>query len=466
MSYRRPISHLSPQQLSRGLVLALAILLVMGTAAQAQHFTTSYTFLPGSNGGPGPGGGIPGAGVVRDSAGNLYGSTIGGGLYNSQCSIDNPAYGSCGVVFKVDTSGNETALYSFAGSPDGGKGDQGSLVVDAAGNLYGTRNDGGDPNACGGIGCGTVFKLDSGGNLTVLHTFEGGTDGARPSGTMVQDAAGNLYGTTLYGGPYADACGSNGCGVLFKIDTGGNFSVLYAFTGATDGGVPMGRLTIDSSGNLYGATSQAGDLSCTEGGWLPNAGCGVVYKVDSAGNETVLHTFEGLEQNDGSTPEAGLVLDASGNIYGTTYYGGSVNCVAIQNLTRHRGCGAVFEIDTSGSEHILHVFASGPLGYGIGYHPSTGLVLDREGNLYGTTDNGGGAQEGTVFELSSAGQYTVLHSFGVGDAPVLALDDGANPTGDLIVDGAGNLYGTTSFNGDIACYFGTGCGTVFKIALH
>ena len=466
MFNRRLVSHLGAHRLLRGAALPLAMLLVMSTGAQAQHFTTLYTFVPGSEGGPGPGGGIPLAGVVRDAAGNLYGSTVAGGLYNPQCTVVNPLYGSCGVVFKVDTFGHESALYSFAGSPDGGFADQGSLTLDAAGNLYGTRSDGGDLNACGGIGCGTVFKLDTEANLTVLHTFEGDSDGARPSGTMVQDAAGNLFGTTDYGGPYPGGCGGGGCGVVFKIDASGNFSVLYAFSGSTDGGVPEGGLVIDSAGDLYGTTSQAGDVSCTEDGWLPWAGCGVVFKVDSAGTETVLHTFEGLQANDGATPKAGLVLDASGDVYGTTYYGGSVNCVAVRNQTHYRGCGIVFEIDTTGNEHVLYIFANGPIGYGIGYAPSTRLVLDGQGNLYGTTEKGGGPQEGTVFELSTAGQYTVLHSFGLGDAPGLALNDGAEPMGDLILDSAGNLYGTTYANGDISCYFGDGCGTVFKIEPH
>ena len=228
-----------------------------------------------------------------------------------------------------------TTLYSFAGSPDGAW--PLGIVLDSQGNLYGSTQLGGLP-ACGprqrqAFGCGTVFKLDTSGQETVLHrfTFSNG-DGATPwiSGTVIRDSEGNLYGTTFYGG--VAKCFSDrqdfGCGMVFKLDPSGHETVLHKFEGAAngDGAGPGARLVQDGLGNLYGTTNNGGDIHCTARYYEP--GCGTVFKIDTAGHETVLHRFTGAN-GDGVIP-TGLVIDAQGNLYGTTTYGGAYrirNCV-------------------------------------------------------------------------------------------------------------------------------------------
>jgi uncharacterized repeat protein (TIGR03803 family) len=275
--------------------------------------------------------------LLRDSAGNLYGSTIFGG--------DS----GMGTVFKIDTAGTETVLYSFKGAPDA-QNPVGGLIRDAAGNLYGIAG-GGSSNV------GTVFKLDRTGE-TILYNFTGGPDGANPTGSLVQDPSGNLYGTASY-------AGAMNSGTVFKLDTLGAFTVLYTFTGGADGASPNGSLVRDSSGNLYGTTLL--------GGTAPILFGGVVFKLDTSGNQTVLHEFTGGA--DGGFPYAGLVRDAAGNLYGTTYYGGiGVN-----------GSGVVFKVSEAGTETVLHTFSD----FADGTNPYGGLFRDSAGNLYGTAQSGG-----------------------------------------------------------------------------
>jgi len=236
------------------------------------HATVLHNFTNGADGG------YPNS-VIRDSKGNLYGTAGGGGASGN------------GVVFKIDTSSNETVLYSFTGAADGA-GPNGGLIRDPAGNLYGTTNGGGSGAA------GVVFKIDTSGNETVLYSFTGGADGGYPLNGVIRDSAGNLYGTTQVGG-------ASGNGVVFKIDTSSNETVLYSFTGGADGSIPAWAvLARDSAGNLYGTTAFGGA-----------SGNGVVFKIDTSSNETVLHSFTG--GTDGSTPFAGVVLGPNGNRYGS-----------------------------------------------------------------------------------------------------------------------------------------------------
>jgi uncharacterized repeat protein (TIGR03803 family) len=190
----------------------------------------------------------PTAGLLRDASGNLYGTTTGGGT-------------GYGVVFKVDTSGNETVLYSFTGGDDGAI-PVGGLIQDAAGNLYGTTAEGGGDKCDAGYGCGVIFKLDTAGNETILHTFRGIPDGAEPGyGSLIRDDKGNLYGTTTQGGSaYCNA--PNGCGIVFGLSTAGRLAILHTFTGLSDGAVPQGGLIRDADGNLYGTTYQGGVPNC------------------------------------------------------------------------------------------------------------------------------------------------------------------------------------------------------------
>jgi uncharacterized repeat protein (TIGR03803 family) len=310
--------------------------------------TVLYSFTRGADGG------YPQASLVRDSAGNLYGTTLYGGAYNG------------GVVFKLDTTGAETVLYSFTGGADGGN-PQASLVRDAAGNLYGTTVSGGGPGCFPEDGCGTVFRLESSGNETVLHSFTGGADGGNPYAALVRDSAGNLYGTTGNGGAY-------GWGVVFELKANGREKVLYSFTGGADGGSPTASLVRDSVGTLYGTTYVGGRPGCGS-----EFGCGTVFKVESSGNEAVLYSFTGGA--DGGNPFAGLVRDSDGNLYGTTFGGGYDS-------------GVVFKLKANGKEKVLHRFA------GVRGKPYGGLVRDSAGNLYGTTYLGGAYNEGAVFKIT------------------------------------------------------------------
>jgi uncharacterized repeat protein (TIGR03803 family) len=341
-----------------------------------------------------------------------------GNFYGTTQYGGNPACAlGCGSVFKMNTAGDVKIIHRFTGKADGGTPYAG-LIRDAAGNLYGTTRYGGN-FACGG-GCGTVFRIDAAGNETVLHSFTG-ADGWVPQGGLAQDADGNFYGTTYDGGdlscnpPY-------GCGEVFKLDASNRLTVLYSFAGSTDGRFPSSALVLDAAGNLYGTTASGGSASL-----------GVVFKVDRNGNETVLHSFAGAP--DGSSPFAGL-LRVGSSFFGTTATGGTF------------GFGTVFKVDaTSGKETVVYNFTGGT----DGVYPLGGLVADAQGNLYGSTSQGANTFVfGTVFKLDKSGSLTVLHSF--------TESDGKFPQGDLIRDAAGNLYGTAQLGGAL------GYGAVFKIA--
>ena len=239
----------------------LTVLAIAGAArlAHAQNYSVLYSFS-GS-----PDGANPAAGLVRDPAGNLYGTTPSGGSSNA------------GTVFKKDPSGSETVLYSFTGGSDGGY-PYARLVMDSSGNLYGTTLGGGASYS------GTVFKLDTSGIETVLYSFGGGNDGALPVAGLIMDSAGNLYGTT-------DAGGAANDGTVFKLDRSGNETVLHAFAGS-DGAHPEGVLPLDSAGKSLGSTRDGG-----------SSGNGTAYRVGPSGQETVLYSFKGGK--DGANPEGG-----------------------------------------------------------------------------------------------------------------------------------------------------------------
>ena len=343
------------------LMLSSALAIPVQLAAQnalGLKYTVLYSFTGAADGGG------PVADLARDAAGNIYGTGYFGGS------------GLGGVVFELDTGGLETVPYSFAGGAAGDTPVAG-LVRDEEGNLYGTAQGGGDfSGTCSGSGgCGVVFKLDPTGNYTVLYTFTG-PDGKGPTGDLVRDSDGNLYGTTFGGGP-------SGTGVVFKLDTMCNETVLYPFTGGADGGQPYAGLVRDEEGNLYGTASSGG-----------TSNAGAVFKVDPTGRESVLYNFTGGA--DGAGPLGRLVRDSQGNLYGTTQFGGDSN-----------SWGVVFKVDTTAKETVLYTFTGGA----DGGSPSAGLLRDQQGNLYGTTQNGGdlGSQQGwcagfgcgVVFKLSA-----------------------------------------------------------------
>ena len=392
----------------RGLLPILALLLQGMSAApsaQAQTFKLLHTFTGGADGA------YPQfAGLIADGSGNLFGVTAFGG--------NQEGFSGSGVVFKLDSAGNETVMYTFTGGADGAQ-PQSSLILDRAGNLYGTTVFGGMQPA--NFGSGVVYRLDAAGNQTILHTFTY-IDGANPYAPLIRGAAGDLYGTTFSGGHYGD-------GTVFKLDTAENEHVLYSFSGAVGGANPYAGLVSDSAGNRYGTTYDGGDLNGCSG-----KGCGVVFKLVSGGHEAVLYVFSGGA--DGANPYARLIRDTIGNLYGTTWFGGS------------SGNGTVFKLDTAGHETVLYNFTGGA----DGANPPAGLVQDAAGNFYGTTNHGGGRCGcGVVFKLDSANNFTVLHTF--------SGRDGQYPGAPLLLH-KGALYGTASGGGP-----GAGTGTVFKITL-
>jgi uncharacterized repeat protein (TIGR03803 family) len=393
-----------PRYTVLALVIALLPIFLATPPVQAQTLTVLYSFTGGSDG-------TEPNGLVRDSAGNLYGTTPWGGDLN--CGD----HAGCGTAFKLDSTNQLTVLHTFTGGADGAL-PLGTLLLDPAGNLFGTTQQGGNINcSLGSMGCGTVYELDAGGNKTMLYAFPGSLDGALPYGSLVRDTKGNLYGTTAWGG--VATC--NECGTVFKLRaTGGTDTILHKFTGRGDGTLVYAGVIRDAAGNLYGTTYYGGANNL-----------GTVFKVDNTGKESVLHSFNG---GDGETPAAPLVADGA-YLYGTTQGGGSYSI------------GTVFKVDKSGNETVLHSFGAPA----DGREPQGPLVHDVAGNLYGTTYSGGAFGYGTVFKIDTTGKETILHSFAGGA-------DGLGPNSGVILDAAGNLYGTTFTGGAF------NSGTIFKIA--
>ncbi len=306
----------------------------------------------------------PTDGLIADSAGNLYGTTNSGG-----------AHSNCGTIFKLAPDGSETLLYSFQGGADGSA-PYGGVAADKAGNLYGTTSKGGGSSNCSG-GCGTVFEVAPDGTETLLHAFSGENDGAQPLAGVIEDKAGNLYGTTYAGG--GTGC-NGGCGTVFKIAQDRTETVLYAFQGSTDGGGPYGGV-IEYKGNLYGTASSYGKYHD-----------GTVFKLAPNSNLSVLYSF--AYGHDGYSPYGSLIADSTGNLYGTTYVGGTIGNAC------GSGCGTVFKLAPDGMLSVLHAFANGS----DGAFPEAGVIRDKKGSLFGTTSVGGSDCNsggcGVVFKLT------------------------------------------------------------------
>jgi uncharacterized repeat protein (TIGR03803 family) len=367
--------------------------LVLANLAQAQTFSTLHYFTGDEDGAS------PYAGLIQDTAGNIYGTSSG---VNTQDGF--------GSVFGIsDPAGKFTVLHSFRGF-----GAAAPLVRDAAGNLYGTAG-GGSADA------GRVFKIDAAGNFTVLYSFTGGADGCDPAQGLTRDETGSLYGT-------ATQCGTDGGGTLFKLDSSGKFTLLYTFTGGPGGGPRFGHLTMDKSGNLYGVTQGGGAY-----------GYGMLYKLSKNGTLTVLQSFAG-GSSDGCSPLGSVVQDRAGNLYGTTSQCGSY------------GYGNIWKVSKMGKETILHNFAGGT---SDGCYPWGGVTADPKGNLYGVTlACGASGYSGAVYELSAKGRLKLLHSF---DG-----SDGEEPVGEVLRMTNGTLYGTTLAGGTGSRCVRMGCGTVWS----
>jgi len=415
---------------------------------------------------------------------------------------------TCGLGFGQT---EYTVLWSFAGAPMDGATPTGNLVADNAGHLYGTTSGGGSAPACAPIGgCGTVFQLSKNPNNswteTVLYNFcsnfsdSGCLDGAYPKAGLLIDSKGNLYGTTTIGGS-STVCGFPGCGggTVFKVSPpmapGGSWTetVLYNFCIDTnkclDGAVPLSNLTSDSLGNLYGTTSIGGS---------GHASGGTVFQLSPAQgswSQKVLYNFCSLGSGeacpDGKQPMAGVTFDRKGNLYGTTYLGGSQNFAGggtLYKLTPGQsgwtesvllagrgpsGAGPLGMVTFDPFGNIFSTFsAGGPAGVGgvfryvpgvgrnlfwfdgkDGYAPAAGVLIDsKKASLYGTT-SGAGFTFGTVFQISAPKQETVLYTFCSQQNCV----DGFDPVAGLVMDKSGNLYGTTKMGG------ANGLGVVFQI---
>lgn len=393
----------SSRELTLAFLILLAFSVIGASSSLAQSFTVLHNFPTGGQDGSSPSRGT----LLLDAQGNLYGTTWFGGS------------AGLGTIYELSPSPSgwtERLLYFFDPGPGGGilaPWYPSSLIMDPDGNLYGTTLFGGAHSF------GTLFELTPSGAASALYAFTGGTDGGSPADQfLTMDGPGNLYGVTQSGGAY-------GHGTVFVLTPTGTEHVLYSFTGGADGGQPQGDLLRDSQGNLWGTTAQGGLMSRCRG-----AGCGTVFKIAGDGMETVFHAFGGAKR-DGALPNAGLVADAQGNLYGTTYNGGTYNL------------GTVFQLTPDGVETVLHSFAGGSRGDGA--KPFSNLVRDGEGNLYGITVGG----KGRVFEIAASGTERVIYSFN--------NKSGYQPPAGLVLDAAGNLYGTTSLGG------ASGKGTVFQL---
>ena len=376
-------------------VLALFLFFPVLGFAQTYSFSTIVKFPNTSKKGP-----MNPNQLIIDGAGNLCGTSVYGGAYG------------VGSVFKVTPKHVLSLLYSFQNSTDGGN-PYGPLVRDSAGNLYGETYSGGTYNY------GTIFKVTPAGKESVLYNFSQELSVSGGNG-LARDSAGNLYGYN-----------TNGNGSVFELTASGAYKTLYTFcqlSGCTDGYSPFYRPTLKSNGVLYGMTEYGGDSSCSADG------CGVVFELDTSGNETVLHTFTG--GTDGESPSSNLAMDSAGNLYGTTGFGGtgywgvlfkinpSANYSILYNFCSETSCadgaspgsylsvssgnvyginqgngeppeqyGNIFKVTTKGAESVLFT-AAGPAKLG------SGLVTDKSGNLYGTTWDGGPAHTGTVYKLT------------------------------------------------------------------
>jgi uncharacterized repeat protein (TIGR03803 family) len=379
------------------LVFLCVLIIIAVTPADAQTETVLYSFK-----GVSPDGYDPFGGVTLGKKGVLYGTTAFGGTTG------------LGTVFMIAADGTETVLHSFSNKSGDGFQPTAGVVLSKAGDLYGTTYYG------GAYGFGSVFKVTPKGKETVLYSFGGQSgDGQYPYAGLVLDKAGNFYGTTVFGGAYGD-------GTVFKLAPTGAETVLYSFGGQSgDGFQPYGGVILDNAGNLYGTNAFGG----------ANAGGGTVFKVTPTGTETVLYSFGGYS-GDAAEPFAGVVRKG-GVLYGTTAGGGT------------EGYGTVFKVTLKGKATVLHSFSRFS---GDGYQPSSRVIFDRSGNLIGTTQyDGFSGAFGTVFEIAPDGTATVLHDFG-------SLGDGFGPAGGLVRDSAGNFYGTTEFGGTLE-----GGGTVYKL---
>lgn len=367
--------------------------------------------------------------LTPDGQGNFYGTTSKGGKH------------AAGTVFRIGRDGTLTTIYAFKGGSDGASPVAG-VNFGPDGALYGTTVTGGvtssenrrATNGTGGTecnangGCGIVFRLTTDGHETIVHVFTGELDGAHPEGSVTFDRKGNLYGTTAGGG----MSGGAGSGTVYKILPKGKEKILHAFGLGVDAEVPVANVVLDKAGNIFGAALEGTEYQE-----------GAIFKITPDGVESLLHAL-GFSV-DGGLPASDLMIDKTGNLYGTAAQGGEF------------AVGTVFKVAQDGEFTVLHHFA-GIEGDTIdGSRPNGGVVADAKGNLYGTTREGGAHDHGVIYKIAPDGKETLLHEFTGGN-------DGSDPSATLALDDAGNIYGTTVYGGSTKGACGSlGCGTVFRL---
>ena len=373
---------------SIALFVGAALVLSGSAMAQTESLLVSFTGTTGAAPGADPTYGN----LIQANDGNLYGTTRTGGT------------NGYGTVFTVSATGTFTMLHSFSGATTDGQYPNAGLVQGTDGSFYGVAS------AAGASGYGVVFKISAAGSFTLLHSFLYATDGGTPEGTLVQGTDGNFYGTASSGG-------SSAFGTVFKVSATGTFTVLHSFgNSTTDGSSPFTGLVQGTDGYFYGTTTAGGAN-----------GYGTVYKITSTGAFTLLHSFS-TATTDGDQPYGVLVQGTDANFYGTTIDGGA-NCV---------GCGTVYKVSSAGAFSLVHSFSTATTD---GRNPSSGLVQGSDGNFYATTQIGGSNSLGTIFEVSAAGTFTLLHSFSA------TTTDGSRSVSGLVQGADGSFYGTTPYNG-------------------
>jgi uncharacterized repeat protein (TIGR03803 family) len=386
-------------KLSRVIKAAAGVFLLLAAATvavSAQTLTTLYSFhgSDGSN---------PFAGLMQASNGNLYGTTSAGGANGD------------GTVFQITTSGTLTTTHNFNRfNPTDGSQPYAGLIQATDGNLYGTTYRGGSHNV------GIVYRITTSGTMKTLHDLDYQPDGALPYAGLVQATNGQFYGTASNGG--------GEFGTAFIATAFGQYIPIYTFINSLNGANPVAGLVQASNGNLYGAADSGG-----------SDGCGALFEMTLSGAYTMLHDFTG---DDGCSPQATLVQGTDGNLYGTTIDGGAGG--------QGHNYGAAFNITPSGTFTLLHTFDGTD-----GTLPTGALIQANDGNFYGTTQYGGAYNEGTIFKMTPSGAVTTLYSF----CPQTHCNDGANPYAGLIQGSDGVFYGTT-FNGG-----GGNDGTVFSLSV-
>src|ERR1039458_6899824 len=346
--------------------------------------------------------------------GNLYSTSQAGDLLNGQ---------RYGTVFQLTPAGSVTVVHSFTGQNAQGGFPNGGLTLGTDGSLYGTSV--GD-----GLGYGTVFKITTSGQFTVLHNFKGGlTEGVAPLAAPIQGTDGNFYGTTKFGG-------SNDHGTVYKMTPSGTLTVLYMFTGSYSSGslrIPV-ALILGTDGNFYGTTIGGGQALC-------NGGCGGIYKMTPAGKLTVLHSFN---NTDGAYPYGAIIQASDGNVYGTTNRGGSGTF------------GVIYKMTPAGGFSIIHTFLETD---NLGYMPQAGLIQATDGKFYGAANGPLVGRHGVLFQITSTGTYSVIHRFN--------LTDGSGPQVSLFPHTNGTLYGDTyeGGGGTVCGNVSVGCGVLYSLSM-